>query len=511
MRMTKQNAPAIAPTRAVREDARKRSGSSTLVRTSSLTIGNQAMLRRLNATALRIQPKLLIGAVDDPLEHEADEAADQVMRMPDPDMSVAAAPPQVSRKCAACEEEDKKLHAKSNGALAQGAEAPASVYQVRSSVGRPLDPASRAFFEPRFGQSFSGVRIHDDSLAADSARSVGALAYTVGQHVVFGPGQSGLESEARLRLLAHELAHVVQQRETGQLVRRTPCRSAAECKVSTPGNPSTFGADVDKAETARAATLSTAPAGSKEAALQARMGERAVHFENLLTSHGTPLRPEVAGFFVNSHSDPNVVGAQTTQCSNFPGGSPGTPPAPADKFCVQIPAETEDEAAALDIVGPPSAKQAEETALLLGMGVHEMQHAKFDAVQEDPAIRTIAAEADCSLDTKIPPADDVEGLLSEISAITGEFPVFFKNIAHTQNPAATLEREEQRQAFDPDESLLGAIKTLQCGCSCATVETFVTQAVNQTTAGWPADQLQAYLKTMTMRIPGIWPKALKRT
>ena len=53
-----------------------------------------------------IQRKLAVGAVNDPLEHEADRVADQVMRMPDPDVSVAAAPPQVSRKCAAYEEEE---------------------------------------------------------------------------------------------------------------------------------------------------------------------------------------------------------------------------------------------------------------------------------------------------------------------------------------------------------------------------------------------------------------------
>jgi hypothetical protein len=55
-----------------------------------------------------IQRKLAIGAVDDPLEHEADRVADQVMRMPDPDISLMSAPPQISRKCAACEEEDKQ-------------------------------------------------------------------------------------------------------------------------------------------------------------------------------------------------------------------------------------------------------------------------------------------------------------------------------------------------------------------------------------------------------------------
>jgi hypothetical protein len=61
-----------------------------------------------------LQPKLAIGSVDDPLEHEADRVADQVMRMPDSALSISPGSPQLSRKCAECEEEDqKKLQMKS--------------------------------------------------------------------------------------------------------------------------------------------------------------------------------------------------------------------------------------------------------------------------------------------------------------------------------------------------------------------------------------------------------------
>jgi outer membrane protein OmpA-like peptidoglycan-associated protein len=66
--------------------------------------------------------------------------------------------------------------------------------------------------EPRFGHDFSGVRVHADGRAAESARSVSALAYTVGQDVVFGAGQYKPAGPATRGLLAHELAHVVQQR-----------------------------------------------------------------------------------------------------------------------------------------------------------------------------------------------------------------------------------------------------------------------------------------------------------
>lgn len=80
------------------------------------------------------------------------------------------------------------------------------------SPSQPLDGATRAFFEPRFGCDFSRVRIHTDAVAAESVRAVTALAYTAGQHVVFGGGQYAPHTPAGRRLLAHELAHTIQQR-----------------------------------------------------------------------------------------------------------------------------------------------------------------------------------------------------------------------------------------------------------------------------------------------------------
>jgi hypothetical protein len=99
---------------------------------------------------------------------------------------------------------------------AEPATVPPIVHEVLQSPGQPLDAATRAFFEPRFGHDFSRVKIHADSEAAASAVTVNALAYTVGDDVVFGPGRYGPATDSGQRLLAHELAHVVQQgRGTG--------------------------------------------------------------------------------------------------------------------------------------------------------------------------------------------------------------------------------------------------------------------------------------------------------
>jgi Domain of unknown function (DUF4157) len=90
--------------------------------------------------------------------------------------------------------------------------APPIVNQTLARSGTPLDAATRSIFEPRFGQPLDHVRIHTDAMAAESAAAVGAYAYTVGRHIVFGDGQWQPHSDSGQRILAHELGHVFQQR-----------------------------------------------------------------------------------------------------------------------------------------------------------------------------------------------------------------------------------------------------------------------------------------------------------
>lgn len=89
--------------------------------------------------------------------------------------------------------------------------APASVHRTLSSPGRPLDPGTRSDMESRFGHDFGNVRIHNDSQAGQSARDIHAHAYTSGDHIAFAPGKYQPESCSGRELLAHELAHTVQQ------------------------------------------------------------------------------------------------------------------------------------------------------------------------------------------------------------------------------------------------------------------------------------------------------------
>jgi hypothetical protein len=89
---------------------------------------------------------------------------------------------------------------------------PAGVARTIASPGRSLDAGARATMESRFGRDFGGVRVHTDHQAAESARAVNARAYTVGQHIAFDRGQYQPHTPAGQQLLAHELAHTVQQR-----------------------------------------------------------------------------------------------------------------------------------------------------------------------------------------------------------------------------------------------------------------------------------------------------------
>jgi uncharacterized protein DUF4157 len=87
--------------------------------------------------------------------------------------------------------------------------------EVLGSLGEPLPTTTRAFFEPRFGFDLSRVRIHSDEEAARSAQWVGAPAYAIGQHIIFGSGRYEPRSIGGRMLLAHELSHTIQQRDAG--------------------------------------------------------------------------------------------------------------------------------------------------------------------------------------------------------------------------------------------------------------------------------------------------------
>ena len=126
--------------------------------------------------------------------------------------------PVLQRKCACgashasgeCETCRARRQAKTSGTTPATA-LPGTINQVVSGSGRPLDAATRQPMEAAFGHDFARVRVHADERAGRSAADIDARAYTVGNHIVFGAGEHRPESPDGRRLLAHELAHVVQQ------------------------------------------------------------------------------------------------------------------------------------------------------------------------------------------------------------------------------------------------------------------------------------------------------------
>jgi len=149
--------------------------------------------------------KMAVNTPGDVYEREADTVADRVMAMSPSSSSAAAA--RDTGGLAGGQEPDAEGEPDIGGA----GQAPAAASIPSLGAGSPLAASERSFMEPRFGRSFANVRVHTDSRANDVAASVGARAFALGNHIVFGKGE-GSSSGAGRRLLAHELTHVVQQR-----------------------------------------------------------------------------------------------------------------------------------------------------------------------------------------------------------------------------------------------------------------------------------------------------------
>jgi len=166
-----------------------------------------------------LQRKLVIGAAHDPLEREADQVADQVMSKAT-HQSPSGTPRHIQRY---------------PGQMTRSTDtAPASVDNVLASPGRPLDRSLRQDMGQRFGHDFSQVRVHTDPAAQGSAQDVDASAYTVGNSIVFGAGQYAPKTSQGQWLIAHELAHTLQQQQTPRLQRYTEAerREMAEGRIT---------------------------------------------------------------------------------------------------------------------------------------------------------------------------------------------------------------------------------------------------------------------------------------
>ena len=223
-----------------------------------------------------IQPELKIGQPNDKYEQEADAMADQVMRMQSnggpmasSDMEEETLAPKIQTKCAACEEKEKistkpfiqkmdtmeeegdminskriqrtcdqedEIHTKpmmmrkeSGGGVAT--QTLASKLNSTKGGGNPLPNATNQSMSQAFGTDFSHVRVHTNSDSEQMNQGIQARAFTHGSDVYFNKGEYRPESSDGQRLLAHELAHVVQQ-GGGIKIRRQTCQFSIRPPVS---------------------------------------------------------------------------------------------------------------------------------------------------------------------------------------------------------------------------------------------------------------------------------------
>jgi outer membrane protein OmpA-like peptidoglycan-associated protein len=204
----------------------------------NIKAGKQTSLRLVRE--MLVQRKLSVSQPGDRFEQEADRVADSVMRMSGPIPSIqrmcsgcddemqrqeSTRAPAVQRVCKECEiegqaaveeeEDERGMGTVQVQAMHSGTPGPtfmeSSAINSLAGGGRPLPRSTRSFFESRMGHDFEHVRIHNDAHADQLARSVNARAFTRANHLVFRLGEYQPDTASGRHLLAHELAHTVQQ------------------------------------------------------------------------------------------------------------------------------------------------------------------------------------------------------------------------------------------------------------------------------------------------------------
>jgi hypothetical protein len=267
-------------------------GNSALPPLSHLqkAAGNQALLGMLEAGA--IKPKLRVSQPEDADEVEADRIAEQVTS----EHSGAGTEPSTAAIPLSPAKHATDLHREISSAGTTNA--PDDLLQ-NIGPGQALDPAVRKTMESRFGQDFSGVRIHSNSRAAESARSVNARAFTLGRDIVFDTGEYSPSGSAGQQLLAHELTHIVQQGAShvtsGQVAKPlSPGRSTAKVQrqPAPTGQPAASGSQLTQALYNQAvAALTTLPNADKKLIgilQQGKVGQRVLSVKAVASNQQVP-------------------------------------------------------------------------------------------------------------------------------------------------------------------------------------------------------------------------------
>jgi len=188
-----------------------------------------------------IQAKLKVSQPSDEYEQEADMVAEKVMSISSSQVSNLQIKDsddenyKIDRKYKSCEDDGdgnkenlKEIHIKRKGTNTNSSNtldiSDSTANNIKNIVkqqGSPLDTSTREFMEQRFGYDFSNIKIHNDNNATKSAKSINALAYTIGNNVIFGVNNYNTNTVEGKKLLAHELTHVVQQNDESDRIKQS--------------------------------------------------------------------------------------------------------------------------------------------------------------------------------------------------------------------------------------------------------------------------------------------------
>jgi hypothetical protein len=462
-----------------------------------------------------LQMKLAVGEAGDAHEQEADRLADSVMRMPEPSLQRSCKCGGECPKCLTEESESKGRGVqlkRAAAAVAGGPSAPPVVHEALRSPGRPLDSTAANFFAERFGYDFGRVRVHTDAVAARSADAMGAHAYTVGRDLVFARGRYEPGTSGGRRLLAHELAHVIQQSgpegaARGPLVQRAPCLSPAECGTKQ-GTAEETQTEVAQTEDAARQALKQRTVEQARTALH---GSRAVEAGKLFAKELPDLTSTVHGVFIDEGAIHSHVGAGITDCKswaeeNLPKGTPTPQFEGAKQRCVFIRKEYEQEAREYNAGSEkPNGRDSREE-WIVGFRrrfTHEATHERFveNSSRPNPGVRFPGSDEnqDCALvfsgrvggraNAPMGLAAEVSELAAEIS----EYTVFSR--ADDRAAGARLIRWIKEKLTPKGESITGTIRAIRCTCSCPNADEFIRGAFKLATASWTeAEKIEFHLK-----------------
>lgn len=274
------------------------------------------------ATATRTEAKqntsnnsILIGGINVPAEKQADQKADHIMQMPagistihnksslhEPINTTVKRMPQDSN-------EDEKVQAKSK---ANNSSNTSSSHSVTASpkatnaiktmgTGKPLNKVERSFFEPRFRADLSSVRIHDDQAANNASKSINARAFTLGNNIAFSKDEHNFDSNDKRHLMAHELAHVLQEKSPH--IQRT-----VEVRPPGKGEASAFSRRLELID-----RLNT-----QSSAIQYELSGREINYTIINESALTNFDRQMRGFIDNAE----LVPMRLITSAGFVGGTP---------------------------------------------------------------------------------------------------------------------------------------------------------------------------------------------